>query len=337
MQKTSEQYAAWHQQLLAEMPATLAKAAVANKLPKKPAAPLTLPSESLRRGRSQGKAPIPPPPSKKAGKAPAASAPAAVPPPTRGLAKVISILTNEDHSAWQERVRVLGVPLRATLQEAAEAGKLGAALGALGRAMAATMNAAEAQVKLATLALVLDLADVYGAQITPLPLARGDSVSPTVLHALVKATAFKASAGVREAAREAAEVLLAAGPTLDALKIVSEHGHHPDATIRATAAILLRVLIGRLPAEALARALSRVQASLGELLVSKSANNETSYLTSEALVALKRAGFGDAAHAVVDALDKGPMRKRVMEQLAAAAEDDETWLESELPPSLAQP
>ena len=72
--------------------------------------------------------------------------------------------------------------------------------------------------------------------------------------------------------------------------------------------------------------MSRLTASLAELLVSKSTNNETSVLAGDALVALVRAGFEDTAHEVANSIGSAPTKKRVVEQLKTAAADDYTWL-----------
>ena len=204
-------------------------------------------------------------------KAPVPSRAAKAPLP-KTLTALCSTLVDGDHDAWSARVEALNEPLSQLLALAAANGRLAATLKALAAGFARTIQAKEGQVQFAVFSSLLKLSETHGALLAPLAAARASALrDDTVLAALLgpKAVASTRSLSVAGAALKAAEALVSAAPSVEALQIVCAdlHVKSPHAKTCAAAASLIEILIGRLPSEQLAAQSASISAALKTLRV----------------------------------------------------------------------
>ena len=317
----------------------------AKKLAAKPAraAPMILsPTKVVARVTRAGKAaaakqpqpkPQPQPKSQQPKKAAADEPP---PPPYRvrpakaardALGKaILADLLGGKHEDWHKRHQAILGALRAFVATYERKGRIGDVLPIIGQGLVATIMDAHSQVQLAALATVIEFACEYKSAVASLALA-ADKKGVTVLDALLKTSAFKASGEVRKAAVKAAESLLSNAPSVDVIVPIVKAGESKDKMIVACAANLHVVLIENLPREKLVPHLEYISKSLGKLLVTASPRNDVSDNAKEAVLHSLADHGGEYFVAARNIVDKIPNDNRVLRDALTDKLDE---LEAEL-------
>ncbi len=326
----------------------------AKALTAKPArAAPTVEARVTRGGKAAGKKPAPPPPPKKQPpkksqpkpqqptKPADEKAPSYRPLPVKEARdpqgkSIMDDLLGGKHEDWCKRTQILLGSLRAFVARYQRTGRINEVLAIIGQGLVANIMDPHSKVQLAASATVQEFAREYKSEIAPLALA-ADKNHVTVLGALLKTSAFKASGEVRKAAALAAETLLSKAPSVDAMKIVVDAGlHETDKMIVACAANLHIVLIHVLPAETLKEHLTLLSKSLGKLLITASRGNVVSDHAKDAVVDYLAVRGDECFVAARNIVDTIPNDNRVLrDALTEKLNELEEGLRAE--PILAEP